>query len=149
MTNVTTLKKGGTAGSSGYGIPNYVKHEVDIAAAVTAGLATTEQITVTDIPADVDFQLLQVEVVEDLSLGAGARIDIGDNTDDDEFVTNATTLTAGTNLTLLKNDLTGGRVTAAADALKVKVTGATIATGKLRFVWLQGDTQRAAPTTVQ
>ena len=145
MANVTTLAKGGTANTGiSSKAPQIVTHEVNIASAVTAGLATTEYVVVTNIPADTYFRLLQVEVVTALSLGAGARIDLGDSADDDEFVSNATTLTAGTNLTLLKGDGSSGDVYTAADTLRLKVTGGTIASGVLRFVWLQADTSRNA-----
>jgi hypothetical protein len=145
MANVTSLAKGGTANSPATNrAPNIVTHEVNIASAVAAGLATTEYVVVTNIPADTYFRLLQVEVVTSLSLGAGARIDLGDSADDDEFVSNATTLTAGTNLTLLKGDGSSGDVYTAADTLRLKVTGGTLASGILRFVWLQGDTARNA-----
>lgn len=152
MANVTTLAMGGTTNVAvGNSVgSNLMKFEVDIAEAVTAGLATTEYVVVVNIPADTYFQLRQVEVVETLSLGAGARIDIGDSVDDDEFVTNATTLTAGTNLTLLKSNLSNGDVTPTAETLRLKVTGGTIATGKLRFVFEMDATDRLQPgPTVQ
>lgn len=150
MANVTSKAKGGSVGATQSNAPvQIVKHELDIADFVAAGGLTTELFRVATFPADTFFNLLQVEVVTDLSLGAGARIDIGDSADDDEFVSNATTLTAGTNLTLLKNNGSSGEVYTAADHLSVKVTGGTIATGKLRFVWLQGDAARNAPAEPQ
>jgi hypothetical protein len=150
MANVTTLKKGGTSGTVFPERPvSIVTHEIDIATAVAAGLATTELVTVATIPADTYFKLLQVEVVTALSLGANARIDLGDGTDDDEFVSNATTLTAGTNLTITKDSFTAGGTLSAADSLLLKVTGDTLASGKLRFVWMQASTERNAPTTTQ
>lgn len=150
MANVTTLAKGSTSGVAGetIGIKRWT-HEIDIADAVTAGLATTEYVVVVNIPADTYFTLEQVEVVTALSLGAGARIDIGDSADDDEFVSNASTLTAGTNLTLLKVNGSSGNVYTAADTLRLKVTGGTIASGKLRFVGTIMSTERNAPMTVQ
>lgn len=152
MANVTTLAKGGTVGFSGNGYsPVVVHHEIDIADAVAAGLATTQYIVVANLPADTFFELEQVEVVDTVVLGGSARIDIGDSADDDEFVSNATTYTAGTNLTLLKNNGSSGNVYTAADSLRLKLTGDAIAsaTGKIRFVWLQADTSRLAPMTTQ
>jgi len=146
MANVTTKAAGGTS-SAGINGGKFKYHEIDIAELVTSGLATTEYAVVVNIPADSFFRLHQVEVVTALSLGAGARIDIGDSADDDEFVTNASTLTAGTNLTLLKNDGSSGSVYGAADTLRLKVTGGTIATGKLRFVYELDSTARNAATT--
>lgn len=146
MANVTTFAKGGSAGSSvGNREIKLMTHELDIADFVTAGGATTNLFRVVTIPADTYFRLLQVEVVTTVSLGASARLDLGDSADDDEFVSNATTYTAGTNLTLLKGDGSSGDVYTAADHISLKVTGLTLGTGKLRFVWLQGDTQRNAP----
>lgn len=150
MSNVTTLAKGGTSGVAGetIGIRRWT-HEIDIADAVAAGLATTEYVVVVNIPADTYFTLEQVEVVTALSLGAGARIDIGDSADDDEFVSNATTLTAGTNLTLAKVNGSSGNVYTAADTLRLKVTGGTIASGLLRFAGTIMPTGRNAPMTTQ
>jgi len=148
MSNVTTLKIGGDSNVATGAVSGmeYFFHEIDIAEAVTAGLATTEYVEVVGLPADSFLDLKQVEVVEALSLGAGARIDLGDSGDDDRFVTNATTLTAGTNLTLAVTS----RAYSAADSLRLKVTGGTIATGKIRFVFGLLDTARVeagdAPT---
>lgn len=150
MANVTTLAKGGTSGVAGDTVgPQRWTHEMDIAQMVAAGLLTTEYGVVMNIPADTYFTLEQVEVVTALSLGAGARIDIGDSADDDEFVSNATTLTAGTNLTLLKVNGSSGNVYTAADTLRMKVTGGTIASGRLRFVGIVMSTARNAAMTTQ
>lgn len=150
MANVTTLASGGTTGVGPIGTvsPRRWTHEIDIADFVAAGGLTTEYAVVVNIPADTYFTLEQVEVVDALSLGAGARIDIGDSADDDEFVSNATTLTAGTNLTLLKVNGSSGNVYTAADTLRLKITGGTIASGKLRFAGLIMSTARIAPMTV-
>lgn len=146
MSNVTTLAAGGTSGiAKGAVAPVIVKHEIDIADAVAAGLATTEYVVVTNIPADTYFRLLQAEVVDAVVLGSGARIDLGDSADPDEFVSNASTLTAGTNLTLIKGDGSSGDVYTAADTLRLTVTGAGIVSGKIRFVWMMADTTRNAP----
>ncbi len=150
MSNVTSLAIGGSTGVTKS--ENHLRiwtHEIDIADFVSAGGLTTEYAVVLNIPADTYFTLEQVEVVDALSLGAGARIDIGDSADDDEFVSNATTLTAGTNLTLLKVNGSSGNVYTAADTLRLKVTGGTIATGKLRFVGTIGSAARNARMTVQ
>lgn len=147
MANVTTLAKGGTANTGiSSKTPQIITHEIDLAAAVAAGLATTQYVVVTNIPADTYFRLLQAEVVQTVSLGGSARLDLGDSADPDEFVSNATTYTAGTNLTILKGDGSSGDVYTAADTLRLLVTGDAVgsATGKIRFVWLQGDTSRNA-----
>lgn len=144
MADITSLAAGGTSGVAG---GDLLYHEIDIADFVTAGGTTTQTARVVYIPADSFFELHQVEVVTALSLGAGARIDVGDSADDDEFVTNASTLTAGTNLTLLKNAGTPGTVYTAADELNVKITGGTIASGVLRFVYTLRSTERNAIAT--
>lgn len=141
MANVTTLALGGTSNiGTGFGTSELYVHEIDIADAVAAGLATTEDVKVLNFPADCFFELLQVEVVTALSLGAGARIDLGDSSSDTLYVNNATTLTAGTNLTIA----TGSKLYTAANTLDLKVTGGTIATGVLRFVFRMSDTSRIA-----
>jgi hypothetical protein len=141
MANITTLKSGGSTTHTG----GVLHHEIDVADFVAAGGVTTDTCEVVTIPADSLFKLWQVEVIDAVVLGGSARIDIGDTADDDEFVTNATTYTAGTNLTLLKNEGTPGAVYTAANALRVKFTGDGIATGKLRFVYELKSTKRNAP----
>lgn len=141
MANQTTLAKGGSTIAVGTSAPTRWTHEIDIADAAGT-VATGEYTVVINIPADTEFYLKQVEVVTSLSLDSGAsgRVDIGDSADDDEFVSNATTLTAGTNLTLLKYDGSSGPVYTSADTLRLKLTGNKLAggtanaTGKLRFV---------------
>lgn len=100
-----------------------------------------------NVPADTYLTVEQVEVVTALSLGAGARIDVGDSASATVFVNNATTLTAGTNLTVASVKGSSGNVYTAADTIRVKVTGGTIATGKLRFVGTIMSTVRNAPAT--
>jgi len=132
MANVTTLSAGSNNSLAiGTSVPKTYKFEVDIADAVTAGLLTTEYVTVFTFPADTYLEILNIEVTTACSLGAGARIDVGDTTDDDEFVTNATTLTAGTNLTLTADSV---KTLVAADEIRLKVTGGTIASGVISFV---------------
>jgi len=152
MANQTTLAAGGTSGVTGGFAPTIWRHEIDIADA--AGTVTTGGYTVViNIPADTYFTLEQVEVVEALDLDSGSsdRVDIGDSADDDEFVSNATTLTAGTNLTLLKVNGSSGNVYTASDTIRLKLTGDKLAggtanaTGKLRFVGTIMSTARKAP----
>lgn len=151
MSNVSTLKKGGSTGTGGNNYaPVIVHHEIDIAAAVAAGLATTEYVVVATIPANTYFRMLQIECVDSIVLGSGARVDVGDATTATQFVSNATTLTAGTDLTLA-NSIGATEVYPAASELRLKLTGASLAstTGKIRFCWLQGDTSRLAKMTTQ
>lgn len=150
MSTVTTLAKGGTSGVAGETITvRRWEHEIDIASAVTAGLATTDYVVVVNIPANTYFTVEQVEVVTALSLGAGARIDLGDSGSATVFVNNATTLTAGTDLTIASRtgNASNGAVYTSADTLRCKVTGGTIASGKLRFVGTIMSAARNAPMT--
>lgn len=157
MTNQTTLALGGTSGVHGdLAAVRRWTHEIDISDA--AGTVTTGGYTVViNIPADTYFTLEQVEVVTELDLDSGAsdRVDIGDSSDDDEWVSNATTLTAGTNLTLLKVNGTPGNVYTAADTVRLKLTGDKMAggtadaTGVLRFVGTIMPTGRNAAMTTQ
>jgi len=152
MTNISTLKKGGsTAVSNGNGFsPVIVHHEIDIAVAVAAGLLTTEYVVVASLPANTAFRMLQIECVDTIVLGSGARIDVGDSTTATQFVSNASTLTTGTDLTLA-SQIGATEVYTSASEIRMKVTGGSLAstTGKIRFVWQQADTSRIARMTVQ
>ena len=158
MTNVTSSPPalGGT-GIAGTGTgnmgPKRWTSEINIAT-YAATVTTGGYIVVMNIPADTYFTLEQVEVVTALSLDASAsRVDIGDSADDDEFVSNASTLTAGTNLTLIKVNGSSGNVYTAADTIRLKLTGDKLAggtanaTGVLRFVGTLMDTSRKAAAT--
>jgi len=159
MANVTTLGKGGTSGSAlaNAEYPVIVKHEIDIADAVTAGVTTGGYVDIVEVPADTYFQFLQAEIVTALDLDSGAsdQVDIGDDTDDDQFVAIATTLTAGTNLTVATADGSYGKVYTTGETVRLKLTGDKLAggtadaTGLIRLVWLQGPTDRKAPMTVE
>jgi hypothetical protein len=143
MANVTTLAIGGTTNTS-YGQTGLevIKHEIDIKEAVDAGLATTEYVVALNIPANTHLYVYQANVVNALSLGAGARIDIGDSGSATRFVNNATTLTAGTNLTLAAGQFFYGT----ANTVRITVTGGTIASGKIRLVFGLVNCQRVEAT---
>ena len=131
-----------------------VKIELDIAD--VASTVTTGGLVKYILPANTYFQFLYAEVIDTLDLDSSTsdRVDIGDASDDDQYVSNATTLTAGTALTIATSTHTDGLVTGAADFLSVKLTGDKLAggtanaTGKLRMVVLVGDCSRLAPMTV-
>lgn len=110
------------------------KVEIDMAdVAADTDFTTADSYTVLYIPTDSFFTLHQVECVTTLS--GITRIDIGDEDDDDEFVSNATTLTAGTNLTITKaTHSDGAYVSGTAGQVRVKITG-TPSTGRLRLVY--------------
>ena len=149
---------GGSTGlvAQGYqASPRIVKIELDIAD--VAATVTTGGLVKYVLPANTYFQFLYAEIIDTLDLDSSTsdRIDIGDASDDDQYVSNATTLTAGTVLTIVTPTHTDGLVVGAADFLSVKLTGDKLAggtanaTGKLRMVVLVGDCQRLAPMTVQ
>lgn len=123
--------------------------ELDLSDPAVRAASSGDQIKLLDVPADTYFKLVQVENATAIAMGGNEQIDIGDATDDDEFVAAATTLTAGTNHTIAKTTFTdstaGDTVTTASDFL-VKLTGddLTGATGTIRFVALVGNTARKA-----
>lgn len=139
MTNVTNQKIGGvTAVGIGNTESRIVKHEIDIAAAVASGLATTELVNVIAVPADCYVEVLQVENATALSLGASPDVELGDTGDNDRFVATHSTLTAGSNHTI---EAAGkGYLYTAADTISAKITGGTLASGKIRYVFRLTDT---------
>ena len=148
MANILTLAKGGSGQALATEQLTRWTHEIDMAD-LASTVTTGGYAVVVNIPADTYFTLEQVEVVTAISLDASSsRVDIGDSADDDEFVSNATTLTAGTNLTLIKVNGTPGNVFTAADTLRLKLTGDKLAggtanaTGILRFVGTIMSTKR-------
>lgn len=146
MATITGLNTGDSeVFGVGKGQVEIVKHEISIADMVTAGLVTTDEVNAIIIPADTLLEDMQVEIVDaSLSLGAGARIDVGDSTADTTYVNNATTLTLGTMLTIA----TQTKYYAATDTITVKVTGGTIASvGTIRIVAKVSDYSRNQPTT--
>jgi hypothetical protein len=151
MTNISTLAAGGTSGSAiGSVGPRKVTHEInlaDLASTVTTG----GYAVVASIPAGTYFRLLAAQIVTTLAVDAATqRIDLGDTDDDDEFVSNHSTATAGTYMTLLKGDGSLGDVYTSAKEIRMKLTGDKLAggtanaTGIVRFVWLQMDASRNA-----
>lgn len=122
--------------------------EFDLATWITdnGAFTSTNQVNLMTIPADTKVTIDQVEVITAFSLGStGNRLDLGDSADDDEFVSNATSYAAGTNLTLLKNVGSSGSVYSAADQLLLKISGNAIASGKLRVYGTAYSSARNAP----
>lgn len=131
MTNTTI---GGSAGLVSTGIgqaPRIVKISLDIAD--VASTVTTGGLVKYILPADTYFQFLNATARTALSLDSASsgRVDIGDQDDDDQYVTNQTTYTAGTRFTIASggNTHSDGLVVAAADFLAVKLTGDKLAGG--------------------
>jgi hypothetical protein len=155
MTDTTI---GGSTGLVAAGITQpvrLVKIELDVAD--VAATVTTGGLVKYILPANTYFQFLYAEAVTTLDLDSSTsdRVDIGDASDDDQYVSNATTLTAGTAFTIATSTHTDGLVTGAADFLSVKLTGNKLAggtadaTGIIRMVVLLGDCTRTAKMTVQ
>lgn len=139
MANVTNQKIGGTDTiSTGVTNISVIKHEIDIAAAVASGLATTELINILSVPADTYVEVLQVENVTALSLGTSPDVELGDTSDDDNFVASHSTLTAGSNHTIALT----GKLYTSADTISAKITGGTVASGTIRYVFRLTDTSR-------
>lgn len=143
MANVTTLKAGGTTGNpTGKGYPVVLKHEIDIAKAVAAGLLTTEYVVLADVPANTFVKVLHVENATALSMGSSPAISLGDAGSATRYVNAASTLTAGTDHTIASSEL----LYTAAGQLRLTLTGGTLASGIIRVCWMQVDTSRRAPT---
>lgn len=132
-----------------------IHFEIDmanVALDVTAGtFVSADQYVVMALPRYTQIQSIQATCVTALSLGAGARIDLGDLTANSAtfYVSNATTLTAGTTLTQAVTTNPLYYYGAAADQLLLKITGATIATGILRIAIVVADLTRNQAMTVQ
>lgn len=145
MATISTLAQGRATTSVAVGIfqPQIMKHELKLADIVTAGLATTDKVVYFNVPAGTLIEDMQVQIVDAaLSLGSGARIDVGDSSADTTYVNNATTLTNNTYLTIA----TATKFYSAADTIAVKITGAAIASiGTIRIVVKMNDYTRNTP----
>ena len=129
----------GTASTTGYAaLPTKAVYtqtfEFDIAKDITANgaIASADIINLIPIP---DNTLLYVNGVINgsaLVLGTSGVVELGDNSDDDRFVANQTTTTAGAAATIEAVGQTGYTYTAA-DTLSLKLSnsGGTITSGKL------------------
>lgn len=124
--------------------PVVVKHEIDLSKLRTiTGFVTTDQIALLSVPAETLVLGLVLENVT--ALTNVTRLDLGDGGDDDRFVTNATTLTAGTNHAII---LDAPYLYATADTIDLKVAGTIAsATGTVRIVAVLADASRKAPAT--
>lgn len=145
MANVSTLKRGGTATGGGSQTPvGIIRHTIDIADAVTAGLATTEYVVVQSIPAGTILTVWGMKNATALSLGSSPRLDLGDGDDDDLYVSNHSTLTADAYATLTGESAMAAttryrKTYTAAGELRLKITGGTIASGKVTIIYSMVD----------
>lgn len=150
MANVTNQAVGGT---TGYGVgvrqgSQLVVAEIDIAAAVADGLATTNQIDVLYVPANSFVEVLQAVNTSALSLGGSPDVEFGDSiiggsSDDDRFVASHSTLTNGSNHTIAAAG--AGYLYTLPAILKAKITGDAVASGTVRYVVRITDTNAADP----
>lgn len=116
----------------------------DVASATELGatFVTGDSVTVLNLPEGTYMELIKAYCRTDLS--GITQIDIGDEADDDENVAAATTLTAGTYLTIAKATHTDGPVVQAASRSDVKIAG-TPSTGILELVYLIGNAKANTP----
>ena len=146
MANITSLAKGGSATLVKRG---RVQHEISLAEAVTAGLATTEYVKIIDIPAGTHVKINRIR--KDTTLGGTTlTVSAGDSSAVDVFVAASTATTSG-DLTLTTTPAgVGGKVYATADTLRFYVTCATIAnvTGDIQFDVTLTDVNYKEPATV-
>ena len=125
-----------------------LKHEIDIASLVAnQNIQNADSVEIFAIPANTVLEDFRAQIITNFSLGAGARLDLGDGANALAYVNNASTLTADTWLTQVSASVPV--LYSAAGSLRMKVTGGTIATGKIRFVAKLADYTRKAPTTTQ
>lgn len=142
MANVTSLKKGGTgvlAGSNAVIIP----YSLNIATAISAGLATTNYVDIVSVPADTNVEVLGFYNDTALSLGTSPAISFGDTGSATAFVNASSTVTADTAHTLA----TTQKTYAAADTLRITVTGGTLASGTIRVTLRFSKAAYTAPAT--
>lgn len=144
FTNLVSGTSPATGLSAYVNPPVVVKHEVNLAELRNiTGFATGDQIALLSVPEDT---LVLALVLENATAVTNVtRFDLGDGSDDDRFVTNALTFTAGTNHTIV---LDAPYHYTAADTIDLKVTGTIAsATGTVRIVAVLADASRKAPAT--
>lgn len=162
MTNSTAYAIGGNdviaAGKSNSVI---VKGTFDIAN-VAATVTTGGYAEILQVPANTFFEILAAEIVTvtDLDASTSDRVDIGDADDDDLYVSNATTNTAGydyvlTGATTLDSTHRTSKLYTDAGSIRLKLTGDKLAggtanaSGKIRFVFRLTDTNDVALATAK
>lgn len=144
MASVTTKKLGGSTGiARAQRNVDVITWEVDIAQFVANGGLTTEYWEIMTIPANTFLEVLQVENVTALSMGAGPAVSLGDAGSATRYVNAASTLTAGTDHTIA----TASLLYTSAGSLRLTLTGGTLASGIVRGVIRLTDTSRNARAT--
>lgn len=131
MANVTSLATQGTAnGAAGSKSVPVLTHTVNVADAVTAGLLTTEQVIMINIPAGSIFKFYGLR--NQTAITGVTRVDLGDAADDDLYVTNGATFTSGfvytrTGESAIAATTLTEKLYTSADTIRLKLTGATLA----------------------
>lgn len=152
MTNSTTYRFGGDdLVSIGQDKTAVIGGTFDIAN-VAATVTTGGYAEILAIPANTFFEILAMENVSAISIDSGSsnRVDLGDGDDDDLYVTNATTATAGydyvmTGASTLSSTAKIFKLYSSAGSIRLKLTGDKLgggtanATGKIRFVFRLTD----------
>ena len=136
MTNSTAYKIGGTGElvASGYDAPvRLIKLELDVAD-VAATVTTGGYAELATLPAYAFVRFIGAKAVTALSLDSASsgRVDIGDEDDDDQFVTNQTTYGAGLVFTRASGGeyhTDGEMISSSAGSLRIKLTGDKLAGG--------------------
>lgn len=153
MANVSTLKRGGTlpVGVNTNQV-DIIRHEIDIAKAVTAGLTTGAYVVVQTMPAHTRLKIWGLRNATALSLGSGPRLDLGDGDDDDLYVSNATAVTVDTDHALTGDTAISStarveKTFGTAGELRLKITGGTLASGVVEVIYSVIDMNRRAPAT--
>jgi hypothetical protein len=154
MANSTGLKRGGATGAAitQYKVP-VIKAVVDIADAVADGLTTGGYVAVQTIPAGTRLKIWGVRNATALSLGSGPEIELGDGDDDDLFMATISSETAGVDHALTGDSAISStakteKTYTAAGELRLKVTGGTIASGKVQITYSLIDLNNNLPSTV-
>lgn len=153
MANYTGSKIGGTGKlSSAFarnGEPVRILFDVADAVAKNGALASGSTLTLLSIPAHTKVIIDRVYFYTTAELGTAAvEVELGTISNDDEFVASQSTVTAGTEATIVSTMNTVGYTTAAADELRIKLSnsGGTITSGKIWIVLRMFDV--SAPTSV-
>lgn len=147
MALFTTARAGSSASQSityGNSIPSVVHYEIDLADFYSnnSTFATGDQISLLGIPEDT--MVLGLVLENATALTNITQLDLGDATDDDRFVAAASTLTAGTNHTIIIAVLPYHYTADANLALKVTGTVASM-TGTIRVTAILAEVARKAP----
>lgn len=130
MTTFTSLRQGGTTTVAlGKTQSQVFKHEFKATDVIALPQVAGDKVVAFTVPANTYVEFLQAEIV-DASMTGTTRIDIGDAAGDTTYVSNASTLTVGTDLTIALV----GKFYGSADTIFVKYTTGALTAGNIRLV---------------